>query len=213
VQRTAWGKIRTDENGAEVARLPLAHHCADVAAVVEALLIKGAISRGLARLAGLSSFSPELNRAFVRAAFLHDLGKCNRGFQAKSVPKIDRELRGIQTAGHVREIAPLLNSGSQLQNEALAAAPALRRYISRQEPERLLLLAAASHHGDPLREGSLLDAAVRNATELWQPAGGYNPIAALRDLAGAMEHWFPQPVPADLNFIWPTFSGFPARWT
>jgi len=49
----AWGKLRTDENGIEIARLPLTHHCADVAAVAEALLSKGAISRRLARLAGL----------------------------------------------------------------------------------------------------------------------------------------------------------------
>ena len=88
------------ENGAELARLPLTHHCVDVAAVVEALLTKGAISRRLARLAGLSFLPPELVRAFVRAAFLHDLGKCNCGFQAKALPKSDRERRGIRTAGH-----------------------------------------------------------------------------------------------------------------
>ncbi len=201
MHRTAWGKLRTDENGAEVARLPLAHHCADVAAVVEALLLKGAISRGLARLARLSSLSPELIRALVRAAFLHDLGKCNRGFQAKAIPKADRDRLGIYTAGHVREIAPLLNPSLQLHREVLSTAPALRRYLSPREPERLLLLAAASHHGDPLREGSLLDASIRSATDLWRSGDGYDPMVAVHDLAEAMDRWFPLPTPPDLDFI------------
>jgi hypothetical protein len=41
MQRTAWGKLRLSQNGIETAQLPLVHHCADVAAVVEALLLKG----------------------------------------------------------------------------------------------------------------------------------------------------------------------------
>jgi CRISPR-associated endonuclease/helicase Cas3 len=96
LRRTAWGKLRTDKNGAEIGRLPLTHHCADVAAVVEALLLKGAISRRLSRLAGVDLLPPDLTRALVRAAFLHDLGKCNRGFQAKAVARAEREQRGIR---------------------------------------------------------------------------------------------------------------------
>jgi CRISPR-associated endonuclease/helicase Cas3 len=201
MQRTAWGKLRLSDDGVETARLPLVHHCADVAAVVEALLLKGAISRGLARLAGLSTLPPELIRALVRTAFLHDLGKCNRGFQAKATPKAERERRGIHTAGHVREIAPLLNPSLQLHREALSTTPALRPYLSPREPERLLLLAAASHHGDPLRETCLLDASIRGATDLWRAGDGYDPMAAVRDLAEAMDRWFPQPTPPDLDFI------------
>jgi CRISPR-associated endonuclease/helicase Cas3 len=202
MQSIAWGKLHTDDTGREVGRLPLTHHCADVAAVAEALLVKGAISRRLAQLAGLDSLPPELIRAFVRAAFLHDLGKCNRGFQAKAIPKADRERRGIFTAGHVREIAPLLNASLALRREALSAAPALRPFICRGRPERLLLLAAVSHHGDPVREGGLLDASFRNATDLWRAGDGYDPMAALRDLTNAMDRWFPQIVPCDLSFIW-----------
>jgi CRISPR-associated endonuclease/helicase Cas3 len=201
VQPTAWGKLRTDEKGAELARLPLTHHCADVAAVVEALLTKGAISRRLARLAGLSFLPPELVRAFVRAAFLHDLGKCNCGFQAKALPTSDRERRGIRTAGHVREIAPLLNSKAQLHREVMSVVPALGPFISPGTPQRQLLLAAASHHGDPLRESALLDASVRNATDLWRPADGYDPISALHDLAEAMDRWFPPIALGELDFI------------
>lgn len=191
VQCTAWGKPTLSESGAATARLPLAHHCADVAAVAEALLRKGAISRRLARLAGLSCLPPELIRALVRTAFLHDLGKCNRGFQAKAIPKADRVRLGIYTAGHVREIAPLLNPSLQLHREVLSTAPALRPYLSPRAPERLLLLAAASHHGDPLREGCLLEASIRSATDLWRSGDGYDPMAAVRDLAEAMDRWFP----------------------
>lgn len=121
MQCTAWGKLTLSESGAATSRLPLAHHCADVAAVAEALLRKGAISRRLARLAGLSCLPPELIRALVRTAFLHDLGKCNRGFQAKAIPKADRDRLGIYTAGHVREIAPLLNPSLQLHREPAIA--------------------------------------------------------------------------------------------
>jgi CRISPR-associated endonuclease/helicase Cas3 len=135
MQRIAWGKLRLSDNGIDTARLPLVHHCADVAAVVEALLLKSAISRRLARLAGLSSLPPGLTRALVRAAFLHDLGKCNHGFQAKAIPKAEREREGIYTAGHVREIAPLLNSSLQLHGEAMSTAPALRPFISRGTPD------------------------------------------------------------------------------
>jgi CRISPR-associated endonuclease/helicase Cas3 len=155
----------------------------------------------LARIAGLSSLPQGVIRALVRAAFLHDLGKCNRGFQAKAIPKADRERSGIYTAGHVREIAPLLNSSLQVHREALSTAPALRPFISPGTPERLLLLAAASHHGDPLREGSLLDASVRNATDLWRPSDGYDPMVALQELAEAMERWFPQPTWCELDFV------------
>jgi CRISPR-associated endonuclease/helicase Cas3 len=201
-RRTAWGKLRTDKNGAEIGRLPLTPHCADVAAVVEALLLKGAISRRLSRLAGVDLLPPDLTRALVRAAFLHDLGKCNRGFQAKAVSRAEREQRGIRSAGHVREIAPLLNSTGQLHREVISLIPPLGRFISPETPERLLLLAAASHHGDPLRETGLLEARFRNATDLWRPADGYDPISALRDLAEAMDRWFPSIGPTEVDFIW-----------
>ena len=201
IRHSAWGKLRTDETGIEVARLPLPDHSADVAAVVEAMLLKGAISRRLAHLAGLGSLPPEFVRALVRAAFLHDLGKCNRGFQAKAVPKAERDKLSIHTAGHIREIAPLLNTSLKLHREALATAPGLRPYISPRTPERLLLLAAASHHGDPLREASLLDASIRGATDLWRSGDDYEPMSALRDLADAMDQWFPQTVPCELDFL------------
>jgi len=202
MKQTAWGKLRTDENGTEIARLPLTHHCADVAAVVEALLLKGAIARRLAQLAGLSSLPPELVRALVRAAFLHDLGKCNRGFQGKAIAKAERNRLGVPTAGHVREIAPLLNETGRLHREALSLIPTLGPFISSGTPERLLLLAAASHHGHPLRESGLLDAPFRNAAHLWQPGNGYDPMAAARDLAEAMDRWFPLIGPSEFDFIW-----------
>ena len=159
-------------------RLPLTHHCADVAAVVEALLIKGAISHRLALLGGLDSLTPELTRALVRTAFLHDVGKCNRGFQAKAITKAERERLGVRTAGHVREIAPFLNSTTRLHREVMSLVPALGPFIAPGRPERQVLLAAASHHGDPLREGALLDPPFRNAIHLWQPGDGSDGRAA-----------------------------------
>jgi CRISPR-associated endonuclease/helicase Cas3 len=88
MQCTAWGKLTLSESGAATARLPLAHHCADVAAVAEALLRKGAISRRLARLAGLSCLPPELIRALVRTAFLHDSVNAIADFKPRQFPRL-----------------------------------------------------------------------------------------------------------------------------
>jgi CRISPR-associated endonuclease/helicase Cas3 len=84
----------------------------------------------------------------------------------------------------------------------ISLIPSLGRFISPETPERLLLLAAASHHGDPLRESGLLDAPFRNATDLWRSTDGYDPIPALRDLAEAMDRWFPSIGPSEVDFIW-----------
>jgi hypothetical protein len=167
MQCTAWGKLTLSESGAATARLPLAHHCADVAAVAEALLRKGAISRRLARLAGLSCLPPELIRALVRTAFLHDLGKCNRGFQAKAIPKADRDRLGIYTAGHVAgnrasaESQPPAPPGGAFHSpgaEALPQSPSARTPASACggiAPRRPAEGGKPTRCFDPERNGSL----------------------------------------------------------
>jgi CRISPR-associated endonuclease/helicase Cas3 len=197
----AWGKLQM-EGTRILAWLPLTHHCADVAAVIEALLTRTSLGRRLARLAGLDNLPAPLIRALVRIAFLHDLGKCNLGFQSKSLSDAQRQARGPATAGHVREIAPLLWQDTRLQREAINAAPALTPYLTRGMPERLLLLAAASHHGDPLKEDELANSRYREKPELWRRHRDYDPIAALAELAQALDRWFPREPGADLVFVY-----------
>jgi CRISPR-associated endonuclease/helicase Cas3 len=202
IPNSAWGKLQRDPNGLEIDRLPLPSHCADVAAVAEALLTRCAIGVRLARLAGKDELSRPTIRALVRAVFLHDLGKCNWGFQAKAYSEEVRRAERILVAGHIREIAPLLWHGGKLWQEAIRAVPALEPYLMEGTPERLLLLAAASHHGDPLVESTLQEAKYRDRKDLWRPCRGYDPIAALAELVEALERWFPQEPGGDLDFIY-----------
>lgn len=199
---SAWGKLQRNRDGQEIDRLPLQLHCADVAAVAEALLTRSAVGVRLACLAAIDELSRPTIRALVRAAFLHDLGKCNWGFQAKAFPAEVRKAERLPVAGHIREIAPLLWQGSRLQQETIKAATTLTPYLTKGTPDRLLLLAAASHHGDPLLESELAESKYRDQTDLWRPRHGYAPIAAVAELAEALDLWYPQEPGAALDFVY-----------
>ena len=86
----AWGKFR-----AELGRHPLDDHCLDVAATFRQLC-------DLPLIARLGALTASQRDRLAVIAFLHDFGKCNRGFQAK----IDPAVR--DTAGHVLEAVALL---------------------------------------------------------------------------------------------------------
>lgn len=190
-----WGKLKRDrKTGVEIARFSLIGHSADVAAVTEALCGVGRIQAQLARATGREGFSDGTLRAIVRAAFLHDLGKCNAGFQAKADP----DARDI--AGHVREIAPLLKFGSSQGALHAQAAKLLGRHVDPYDPHGALVLAAASHHGDPITAEALRTPA-HNMTRLWRPRGGYTPMDGLKALAEALERWLPAAEDDDLSFM------------
>jgi len=91
-----WGKLYVNQTS----QLPLTDHCIDVASVFRALCDLPAISRTLS----LDADPVVMDRLAV-IALLHDLGKCNTGFQAKRDPN-ERNI-----AGHVKETAALLYDG------------------------------------------------------------------------------------------------------
>src|SRR5690554_4823601 len=100
-----WGKVSFGEDGFPLRWHPLADHCADVAASLEALLAQSLVRRRLASLAGQSDLDEfQIARLCVLAA-LHDVGKFNLGFQAKANPHASP----AETAGHVGEAIALLN--------------------------------------------------------------------------------------------------------
>lgn len=108
VPTTFWGKFH--QNGDVSAGSewhPLFDHCADVAAVVEALLGLRVWHERLARLAGRELDAVDRARLCVFAA-LHDLGKLNIGFQAKGRPDLG------STAGQVEEAVATLDRGRVL---------------------------------------------------------------------------------------------------
>jgi CRISPR-associated endonuclease/helicase Cas3 len=80
----AWGKLLIEPgDNSVVDRLSLVNHCVDVASVFRELCDLPSIHRNLVREAGIPVNGVHLDRLAV-FALLHDLGKCNCGFQAKA---------------------------------------------------------------------------------------------------------------------------------
>ena len=177
----AWGKLdRPEPEAAVVAWHPLVDHCADVAAVTEALLAHPLFRRRLERLAGQPLDHPGLTARLCAIAFLHDLGKANSGFQAKRLTPDELRLAGIEPAGHVREAGGLLFGQSDLAAATLPVE-SLSSWGAAFTP---LLIASISHHGVPFKVET-------GAASVWRPAGGYDPAEGLRALGAALTRWFP----------------------
>ncbi len=113
----ARGKLlRSDSKLALVIWHPLVDHCADVSATMGALLRQPLISRRLCSLGGLHHLDDRIIQRLGAIAFLHDIGKANRGFQNKRLlPPGTRTAPGIEIAGHVRELYPLLCDESEVE--------------------------------------------------------------------------------------------------
>lgn len=120
---------------------PLADHSLDVALVLRALL-----STPRADLLGLAGSVQQDRLAVV--ALLHDIGKCNWGFQAKADPA------ATLSAGHVVEAIALLQAAQLFD----LWPPAFRELIETMcgwfaggEEDLVSMLAAAiAHHGRPV---------------------------------------------------------------
>jgi len=180
--RVAWGKRRANGD-----YHPLADHCLDVAVIFSALSRLPVYRERLIAASGQMLLNAHLDRLAL-LAFLHDFGKCNRGFQAKADPKTK------ETAGHVLEALALLLA---LQNRWPPAWAALIADIAtwfRDEEQALqMLVASISHHGRPVSLNDYESCGVdRAACKLWSPAEDYDPLAALDALAVAARQAFPQ---------------------
>jgi CRISPR-associated endonuclease/helicase Cas3 len=152
----------------------------DVAIVFRTLL-------GLPRLARIGEISAQQADRLAVLAFLHDIGKCNRGFQAKADPA------ARDTAGHVMEAAALLQD---LQDRWPPQWTGLVREICGWFPDvehaGQMLFASISHHGRPVSLNDYKASGVERAAKKWWGAGeGYDPLAALEALAQATRRAFP----------------------
>ncbi len=202
-----WGKLRRAEDGAVMASLGLADHCADVAAVFLALLEVPNIRRGLARLGGMETLDDaQVARLGVLAA-LHDLGKVNHGFQNKALPKGTAAVEG-----HIACVIGGLRDGILASALAVLEEATIGWFADDETTSTQAQLAILSHHGGPPETSPMV---ARGNPKLWQPAGGYAPLAALTELARAALGWFPQhretcqPLPAKHPF-WHGFAGLVA---
>ncbi len=184
----AWAKL--DENGVA---LPLDEHAADVAGVLQRLLAEPDWARRLEHCAG-RPLGPHDVARLCAFAFLHDLGKTNRGFWERQFP-------ARPPVGHTNETAALL-----LCTPGIADRPVpLRLYgliAGWGAPD--LFFAAMAHHGRPLEAyaGHDGDAELgraardhvrtdRRLAEYWDARDGYDPLDQLSRLLDAAERRFP----------------------
>src|SRR5689334_3397017 len=96
----AWAKLVGD------LRLSLISHSCDVAATLEAILrCSPMLRRRLATAGNLDDLNDIQIARLIVLTFLHDFGKCNRGFQNKEFRKTKPT---PFIAGHIREALVLL---------------------------------------------------------------------------------------------------------
>lgn len=167
-----WGKLEHDAQGHIVFRLSLAEHSGDVAGVFRALIDLPGIRARLARLAGVADLADVWIERLTLLVFLHDMGKVNRGFQARS----DTSAPPI---GHIGPLRALLGSRPVHRlNQRVAEIMQAERLGGWGEAMPELLDVVLSHHGAPWdrdRDG-LQD------EQHWRAAGAYDPMQALADL-------------------------------
>jgi len=133
---TFWGKLTKDLDGVVTAWHPLQDHCADVAAVTEALLALPLWRMRMARLAGRDDLSASICARLCVLSALHDLGKFTTPFQAKGRP----DLR-VPEGGHVEAgLGALIDARVQQCLQPLETFGA---------GVYGLLAAALAHHGEP----------------------------------------------------------------
>lgn len=179
--RKTWAKLQRDADRKIIAALSLVDHCLDVGAALAAILPTW--EPYLVAAAGRPLTEQDRARLIVLAV-LHDLGKANRGFQARTDP-------GRPRIGHTGPVAALLyDKGLQRS----VAAQMLRAIIV-DWGVRDHVPAVVAHHGKPLPEfgppppmgGKPWQDHVRH----WIAADGHDPAQAVVDLIEAVHARWP----------------------
>lgn len=176
-----WAKLAPDRSSWH----SLIGHSADVASVLMALLDQPTIAARLARLGGLNELPGALRWRLGALAFLHDIGKVNRGFQARSNP-------AAPPVGHIDQLAWVFSLDSAVPGpgpilERLYDTLGLDRMEAWFEADsaRQWLAATLAHHGRPWRLAQPPPSAVH-----WWPMGGDDPMARLAPMRDALDRWF-----------------------
>ena len=172
----AWGKFHPPDNCHR-----LEHHCADVAACFEALLLDPVLKARFRQASGTDGFSSTTAARLTVLAFLHDFGKLNTGFQFKVRDR--NEFPGApQKSNHigVALLAP---------NEICEALGLFEIYPAWGNAADPLLHAALSHHGRPACRQTVSG---RGPQEIWKPFAGYDPAATATLLRERTRSWFPK---------------------
>ncbi len=171
---TAWGKCDREDQ----TRHHLAHHSADVAAVLVALLEIPAF-RDKANAAIGRQITPGEVACLGALSFLHDIGKLATGFQVKAWPHNP----GITPRGHVQCGWLWL-----MQGEATEALGGHAAHLAAWGPDiRLWFRLLFAHHGRPVP-----DPGESWGRDAFDPAPGYDWKAEERVMGEALITWFPE---------------------
>lgn len=182
---TFWGKLKRNDAGLVSDWHPLVAHCADVAAVTEALLTRTLLGKRLAHVAGRVAFDEATIARLCVLAALHDLGKLNHGFQAKALP-LDAK---VERRGHVGEAFSRFNvNGRDSELVALQSHLPLSDFVAwgGEDVSCPLLFAALGHHGRP---GNVDEN--RFMREIWRRRDDRDPANGLSELVSSARAWFP----------------------
>ena len=193
----AWGKIEPRDEEARQHHIewhPLSAHCADVAATCEALLRAPTMRQRFARLCGRDELDEQSIQRLTALAFLHDIGKANRGFQNKQYSRAERRERGLDSAGHISVVSQLFQN-DKLAEKLIRALPILERMetdwgdADSEEASIVyyLLCATISHHGSPI---DVREAPASSSLKLWDADGDYDPFAVISGLGSLCQLWF-----------------------
>lgn len=185
-QGSFWGKFDLKTG----AWLPLSAHSLDVAMVFRALCDLPAINRTLRVTSQSILTTQQLDRLAV-LVMMHDAGKANLGFQFKVFD------RSAPQAGHIRELAPILDPqvyDHELHTSFLnSLPPEMWEWFDGEEDAFSYLMAVFSHHGRPLRFRGETHGLFRLAkTQWWRPAGAWDPMKAVLEITRAARLAFPQ---------------------
>src|SRR5690554_292131 len=183
---TFWGKFVLDGPRC----LPLAAHCLDVGLVFRGLCDLKNIRRALVSACKAPLSDQQLDRLAV-LAMLHDAGKANLGFQRKVLDP------GAPRAGHVRELAPLLDFEAlddRLHEAFMHVLPSgFAEWFADEDSAYSYLLATFSHHGKPLRfKGERTGTYVAAREQWWKPQGSLDPMAAVASIVSWAYEAFPR---------------------
>lgn len=168
-----WAKLEIYPDG--VSWHPLSDHCCDVGACLATMLIKLPVLRQrLAATGNLSDLTPaQIQRLSILAA-LHDIGKANRGFQA-------RWNQDSQKAGHTSEALQLILPGRLNSSLNLHL---LSEWVENRIAILQLLAASFSHHGVPV--------VPRDSQHFWQDDSTYQPLTVVNQIVQQIFSWFPE---------------------
>lgn len=178
---TFWAKTESNEQEELVAWHPLLAHCADVSAMLEALLEHTILGRRLGRLLGQDHLFPAQIARLSALAALHDVGKVNHGFQARAFDK------NAERIGHVAPLIDFLLCNDSIQGEIIQALGIreIAGWCGSEQDTIAFLLATWGHHGRPV----LAQPGFR--AHLWRKNAMCDPIAGIAELRQATEQWFP----------------------